>query len=369
MTPSTTLPYVPVSTDVANITIQSVMDDVNAYLAEYFAAQVREAAAIDEAFKHLWQATGDLFLHGGKRLRPYLAVISYIGCGGRAYEDILPVAVSHELLHASLLVHDDIIDRDYIRYGQDNVAGTFLKKYAQLTSNDAEAHHYAGAAALLAGDMLLSASHQWVAASSFSAAQKTKAGALLSKAIFDVCAGEFLDAESALLPPEKVDSLKIAEYKTASYSFVTPLSVGANMADASEEDVAALTRFGSSVGIAYQMVDDLLGMFGTEAVTGKSALSDLHEGKRTYLMQQCLMRIQGEEKAYVLDVLGNREASYVDLEKVRDILAASGAKAAVEALIASHKNDALAALAACNLTAQAAEQLTVLVEKALNREK
>lgn len=323
---------------------RAVKRDVNQLLQAYFDAQVARAAAVDPAYAALWEAMSELTMHGGKRLRPYLAVLAYQACGGSDYRRILRPAAAQELLHASLLMHDDIMDRDYMRYGRDNIAGVFRKKYASYISDAATVDHHAAGAALLAGDLMLAAAHQFTAESDFDQAKKRGAMQVLETGMFEVVGGQLLDTQAAILPVGQADSLKIARYKTASYSFMGPLGVGAVMAGASPKTVTGLQLFGRHAGIAYQLADDMLGLFSTEAETGKPAVSDLREGKRTYLLQQTMLLATPRDQKIIAAALGNPQATAGDLATVRDIVAACGAKTRAQDQIAACAQAAFAAL-------------------------
>jgi geranylgeranyl pyrophosphate synthase len=258
---------------------------------------------------------------GGKRLRPYLVLLGYAAAGGEAFSELIPAAAAQELLHQCLLIHDDIIDRDDIRHGVLNVTGRFKQIY-----HHADQAHYANSAAILAGDLLLSGVYQMVNESTHEASIKARIMQRIGEAMYSVGAGELLDTESAMMPIGDTDALKIARLKTASYSFVIPLLCGAEQANANSTTMAGLREFGENLGIAYQLKDDLLGVFGDEQQTGKSSSGDIREGKHTLLMQLAVQRATKAESQILQAVLGNPQAAPATIDHVRAIVLSSGAQ-------------------------------------------
>jgi geranylgeranyl pyrophosphate synthase len=341
--------------------LSAVKLDVNRILQAYFDTQVAAAAEIDPAYLALWETISGLTMHGGKRLRPFLTVLGYEACGGSEYDKILHLAAAQELLHSSLLIHDDIMDRDYVRYGRDNVAGVYQKNYRHHNQDAGTVDHYAAGAALLAGDLILSAAHQFVAAIAFDETRKTQIMEIFAASVFEVIGGQLLDTEAAILPFADADSLKIARYKTASYSFVGPLCIGAAAAGAPEKTLSELRLLGREVGIAYQLVDDMLGVFGREEDTGKPAVSDLREGKRTYVMQQTMRLSSPGDQKIILRALGNPKASPSDLTAVRHIVEMCGARTLIRNLVAGYRDKALASLDMLDIQESARSALKQLV--------
>jgi len=337
-------------------------------LRKYFDERIARAAEIDPAYAVLWQAMAKFTEGGGKRLRPYLTVLGYEAFDGADYGKILQLAAAQELLHLSLLIHDDLMDRDYERYGHDNIAGIFRKKYARAAASSEQADHNAQGTALLAGDLLLADAHQLVMQSGFSEAQKAKASDLLKTVMFEVVGGQLLDVQGGMQAFDKVDSIKVARYKTASYSFIGPLCVGATMAGATEKMLGLMELFAEQAGVAYQLQDDMLGLFGGSA-SGMRSLSDLREGKRTYLMQQAMQRATPSGRKILEQSLGNEAATEDDLEAVRTMVASCGAKAQAQEQIATYTKKALTYLSELKIRESEREALAGLIKSGLERDK
>jgi len=337
------------------ITVQQAREAVEQELEAFYARQLARARAIDSGYLRLWQIARDVAMAGGKRLRPYLLLLAYQGAGGQNMAGARSAAAAIELLHISLLVHDDIIDRDLQRHGQPNIAGRYHPVYAG--SGTADVGHYADGAALLAGDLGISGAYQLLMDSSFSGEERILAARLLADAIFDVAGGQLLDMEAGLQPPSVPDSLKIAQFKTSSYSFVAPLLMGASLAGADDTTVQALTAYGNALGVAFQLADDVLGLFGDEAVTGKSAKSDLAGGKPTFLMQQALARSGPAEREELAALLGSRTLTEAQAARARALVEQSGARQETERRIAAY---AQAAREAADKTALQPEAIAAL---------
>lgn len=172
----------------------------------------------------------------------------------------------------------------------------------------------------------------------------------LAQSTFEVAGGELLDTELSFAPYENGDALKVAKYKTASYSFVSPLMTGASLATISDDQKLILHAYASSLGIAYQLVDDLLGVFGSEEQTGKSTSSDILEGKRTYMIEVAMERLSDGDKAMFLTSFGNPQATAAEVETVKQLIEKSGAKQATEQKIHEYADEAARALSELGLT-------------------
>lgn len=316
----------------ANVTTLSLAEAkqrIDTVLHAYCDEQRRKAGRYDASYERLWRVIDEYLQGGGKRIRPYLVIMSYQAYGSEDIEAILPVAAAWELLHASLLVHDDIIDKDTLRHGKPNIAGVYQELYGEQLGD--QAVHYAASAALLAGDLLLSGAHQLLLQADISAEHTLAAGDLLSDALFGVGGGELLDVEAVFQQPDSVLPEKIARFKTAEYSFEFPLACGAVLAGASKAQVSLLREFGRELGIAFQFADDLLGVFGTSKTTGKPVDSDIREQKRTLLVQEALARLDAPQAARMQELYQyGHVMDQSEINEVRALLEESGARQVVE---------------------------------------
>lgn len=225
---------------------------------------------------------------GGKRFRPALVVAAFDAFGGDTEQvpGLWDVAAAFELLHSAFVIHDDLIDRDLERRGVPNVGGTFRSRARSQGVADADAERIGDAAAVLAGDILLYEATRLVAMAAVPRNHRGPLFALLDDAVLVSAVGELADVEQAIVPvePETAQLLGTAHDKTAVYSFCAPLSAGAVLAGADEQERAVLTSAGADLGLAFQLVDDLIGTFGSEAQAGRGAGADLRASKRTPLI-------------------------------------------------------------------------------------
>lgn len=348
--------------------LDSVKETTNRLLEDFYNDNLTRANNLHPLYGRLWSAMLQNHRAGGKRLRPYVMTLTYSGLGGRDYKTVAPAAVALELLHTCLLAHDDIIDQDYVRHGKPNIAGQYQQIYKPAKLDRVQNSHYANSAALLAGDLLLMGAYRLIDTSQLNGTQKTHALELLSEALFIVAGGELLDTEAAFLPFERADSLGIANLKTAHYSFVTPFKMGAALAGADAKTTDLLTQVGELMGVAYQMTDDLLGIFGDEAVTGKSTTSDLAGSKHTHLIELGMKLADTEGRKLISTTLGDPIAAQNNGEAIRTLLVSCGAKTAVEELIETSYAQAKTLLGQSDLDTQAQKSLTELLARLVRRE-
>ncbi|HMO10514.1 MAG TPA: polyprenyl synthetase family protein, partial [Actinotalea sp.] len=222
-------------------------------------------------------------VNGGKRFRSGLVLGTHAALGGTRTGAAVDVAAAFELLHTAFLVHDDLIDGDTVRRGQANLAETMRRDAVGSGLPDAGADRWSLAAAVLAGDLALAHAHRLVAGANVPADLRLALVDLMDETLVVSAGGELEDTAAglALDAPTVDQAVRIAESKTAMYSFRAPLRAGALLAGAPRALVAELDDQGRLLGRAFQLVDDLLGVFAPEAETGKSNVSDLREGKQT----------------------------------------------------------------------------------------
>lgn len=238
----------------------------------------------DPWYPALWHALGEA-ARGGGRVRPRLLLTAYRAFGGTEDAVAHHVAEAVELLHTALVVHDDVIDHDSVRRGRPNVSGTFASLARAAGADDAAAGQLGATAGILAGDLALVGAVAMIARTPAPAHVVARLLDLTEDAIRVTAAGELEDVRFGLGigTPSLTQVLVTEERKTAAYSFALPLQAAAVLADTASATAAldALGRIGRLVGTAFQLADDLDGTFGDPTRTGKSAISDLREGKVT----------------------------------------------------------------------------------------
>ncbi len=259
-----------------------LVDDV---LTSFFARSKSRAKAMHPDYLAMWEHL-EACTVGGKRFRPRLVMTVYSLLGGSDMATAATVAASFELLHTALIVHDDVVDRDFARRGVPNVSGAYRNLAATGGASPSRAEHTGLSVGVIAGDLALSNAYRLLGEVDADPATRQQLADLLDEAIFASAGGELLDVLAPLDPaPQPVaEVLDMARLKTAVYSFEAPLLAGAVLAGAEAGLLGALGEFGRCIGTAYQVADDLMGVFGDERRTGKVGWSDLREGKRTALI-------------------------------------------------------------------------------------
>ncbi|WP_105032932.1 polyprenyl synthetase family protein [Arthrobacter ruber] len=300
------------------------LEQVEGALARFFEESKVRAAKVGPGYHTLWE-TLERCTAGGKRFRPRLVMSAYQMLGGQDLDNAAELGAAFELLHTALIVHDDVIDRDFVRRGIPNVSGHYRGVAAAAGMTPDGAHHVGLSAGVIAGDLALSNAYRLLERVEAGAATRRRLGQILDEAVFASAAGEFLDIETSLAPtmPPLEEIVQMARLKTSVYSFEGPLQAGAVLAGAEEQVIVRLGEFGRDAGIAYQIADDLLGVFGNETRTGKTNWGDLREGKRTALMSYVAARPEWDS---ISSLVGSPGMSAADADFVRRILVDSGAK-------------------------------------------
>ena len=340
---------------------------VETELHRYFAAARLRASDYGDHYVALWDAL-DQASRGGKRVRPALVLAAYDGFGGTDRTLSTPVAVSFELLHTAFLLHDDVIDRDLSRRGMANIAGRFTERAIAHGAAPGQAEAWAATAAILAGDLALSEAHRALALLPVPAELRGRLLDLLDRAVFVSAAGELADVTNTVSRnPLTIDQvIATLEHKTAIYSFEAPLQAGAVLAGAPEEAIDALGRFGRLIGVAFQLTDDLLGVFGDPASTGKSVLADLREGKQTALIAHAGAT---DRWPLIAPFLGKSDLTETEAELVRGHLRDCGAPDTADALAREYAGRAVQALQGPLMPDDLRATLTQLALSAVTRQK
>ena len=304
---------------------------------------------------------------GGKRFRAafcwwgHLAVAEPTDRAG-----LLRACASLELLHASALVHDDVMDASDVRRGRPATHRAFEALHRERGWSASPAQ-YGAAAAILLGDLLLSWSDELLRTSGLPAPRVLEALGYFDLTRSEVVTGQFLDVSAQARGTSDVDTaMNVVRYKSAKYSIERPLHIGAALAGAGARTMAELSRFGLPLGEAFQLRDDLLGVFGNPEVTGKPAGDDLSEGKRTVLIALALDGLDPAERAR-LDASLGRPLTEEQVTELRALIDASGAREQVEDVITALTERALAALDAADIRDEARGVLRDLAAAATQR--
>jgi geranylgeranyl diphosphate synthase type II len=340
---------------------------VDVVLERFFSLSKNRASAFGDRYVHLWE-TLEANTTGGKRFRPRMVFAAYQALGGEDFEAAAYVGAAFELLHTALIVHDDVIDHDFVRRGVANISGVYRDLAIEKGNTDAVAEHSGISAAVIAGDLAIFNAYRLIDKSGVADNVRARLLEVMDEALFASAAGELIDVDFSIDPamPRVDDILTMERLKTAVYSFECPLQAGAILAGASEEIVATLGEFGREIGIAYQLVDDLLGVFGDSVETGKTTLGDLREGKRTVMISYATSTREWDD---IAPLIGKSDLSEVEAELVRGVLVSSGAKGFAEGLARYYGNRALARLAEPHIPAALRVELHPVADSVLGRVK
>jgi geranylgeranyl diphosphate synthase type II len=346
---------------------QERQTQVDAVLGRFFSLAKKRAEPLGAEYLQLWDEL-EANTVGGKRFRPRMVFAAYDALGGTDTEAAACIGAAFELLHTALIVHDDVIDRDFTRRGAPNLAGTYRDRALAAGAPDAVAEHRGISAAVIAGDLALFNAYRLIDRSGVGDVVRGRLVEVMDDALFASAAGELIDVDFSWLPdvPRVDDILTMERLKTAVYSFECPLQAGAILAGASEETVATLGDFGRDIGIAYQLVDDLLGVFGAEADTGKTTVGDLREGKRTVLIAYATSSPGWDELA---PLLGKPDLTDDEADTLRAHLTSCGAKSFAEGLARYYANRALARLVEPHIPVALRTELHPVADAVLGRVK
>jgi geranylgeranyl diphosphate synthase type I len=298
-----------------------------------------------------FDALNDLVTAGGKAVRPAFCYWAFVGAGGDPDDErVVDLCAAVELLHACALVHDDVIDGSSTRRGHPSVHQRFVDEHAASGARG-EARRYGEGAAILVGDFA------FVYADELFASAPAEAQPLYDAMRVELCVGQFLDlVGSATDRTDAARADRIQEYKTGKYTVERPLHLGAALAGRLAELERPLSGYGVPLGRAFQLRDDLLGVFGDPAATGKPVGDDLREGKLTPLLAAAAAAAD-ERQAAVLSRVGAADLDDREVGTMRDVLVATGAVGEVERRITELVTSALTALDAAPLVPAARDAL------------
>ncbi len=310
--------------------------------------------------------------NGGKRIRALLCYWGWRAAGGSADASAPVVAgTALEFFQAAALIHDDIIDRSDTRRGRPSVHREFSARHAEAGWH-LDADRFGVSAAILAGDLCLAFSEELFTASC-SGAPGASARTIFNRMRTEVMAGQYLDLLEEAVGPDQTPAvaedraLNILRFKSAKYSTERPLMLGGALAGADATLLGGYSAFALPLGEAFQLRDDVLGVFGDPRVTGKPAGDDLREGKRTFLVARALSVSDTGTRSAINTMLGDPTLDDDCIATLRELVTGSGALAHTEELIAQKSTEAFEALAGLGIDPASRLALHLLAEAAVTR--
>lgn len=288
-----------------------------------FVEKIDKLYSLSKISPLLFKNIKDFVLRDGKRVRPILFVIGYLGFAKKIAANLYTSALAIELLHDFLLVHDDIIDKSETRRGKPSMhamLNNFCAKQKNIKFNGQDL-------ALIVGDVMYAMSiHAFLAINEKMERKENALRSFINAAML-TGSGEFIELISGIKDISKItrdDILKIYDYKTAYYTFSSPLSTGAILAGANKSQADKLFKYGVYLGRAFQINDDMLSIFGDERKMGKSGLTDLQESKKTLVLWYAYHNSSPKNMLLIKNILGKKNVTRSDLMKIREAVSQAG---------------------------------------------
>jgi geranylgeranyl diphosphate synthase type I len=343
---------------------------VQASLDHFFDTQRDLLALIGNRLDVVWREAAH-FAVGGKRMRPAFCYWGYVAAaGGEAPPAVVDVAASMDLLHLSALIHDDLIDGSDTRRGGP-AAHRFFEDHHRRQHWLGDSARWGASAAILLGDLLFAWSTTMVEQAAMPGERGRRARPYLDAMRSEVLAGQFLELINQTKPAKREDYLRearlVMDYKSAKYTVARPVQIGAALGGAGDDVQHGLGRFGDHVGRAFQMRDDLLGVFGDPVITGKPTGDDLREGKKTVLIGYALRLASVPAAEQLTALLGNPDLTQAEVDTARQILTECGAVGATERAIETEAASGMKHLHRLHLSAEGTYALMNLVHSAVER--
>jgi geranylgeranyl diphosphate synthase type I len=313
----------------------------------------------------------DLLSRGGKRIRGALTMTSYYMLGGKNDKVALEAAKAIEMLHAYILMVDDIQDRSEVRRGGPT-AHIILKNYHESRHLKDDSQHFGESIAL---NGFLFGAHSAInilADLDCDTDKRLRAIKNVNQHFIATAHGQSMDIFNEVLETDKESDVdKVLLWKTAFYTFMNPLQLGAILAGGSDDDLKRLEEYSLSAGRVFQITDDILGIYSDEETSGKSPLDDIKEGKRTLLTVKAIEFAPKADSYFLEQMLGNKQLTTAEFERCKDIIESSGALEYAKKQAKDSVVDSLAALEKdkCEWGTEQVEFLSQLVQFLINRDK
>jgi geranylgeranyl diphosphate synthase type I len=324
---------------------------VDAALDDFFVKKITGKSGIEkEAISKLREFT----MRGGKRIRPLFMILGY-WLNSDSDDEIVKASISLELMQSYLLIHDDIIDQSEVRRG----GPTFHRMFGyEERINEG--------VSIVCADLSDAYSHEALLATSFASDRLNSAMRLMSEIVEFTGIGQLMDITLSLGNKMTLDDVTaIHKYKTAQYTVNGPMKMGALLSGYKSPE--KIDGYGLPLGIAFQIQDDILGMFGNEKELGKSVVSDFEEGKKTHLILYTYELAKKSEIEFIKERLGKKGISNADFEKVKGIIEGCGALEKTRELSRKYYESAVSSINGLTSSAQLREQLKAMADLMVRR--
>ncbi len=351
----------------------AVRDAVDGALREFFASRRPLVEQVGPEFTRTAELLERFVLGGGKRLRPLFAWTGWLAAGGaqqgEAASAMIRVAAALELVQACALIHDDFIDSSATRRGNPTVHVAVAREHRDRGWSGDSGHFGAGVAVLL-GDLALAWADDLVRESGLTPAAQSRIAPVWAAMRTEVLGGQLLDVITESRGDETSETaMRVNRFKTAAYTVERPLQLGASAAGGGARLLDAFGDLGTDLGIAFQLRDDLLGVYGDPSVTGKPSGDDLREGKRTVLLALALARADAADpdSAALLRSRIGTDLTHAQVAGLREVITGLGAVDELERIIDDLTARARGALARSGAAGDAVELLESMITAATDR--
>lgn len=297
---------------------------IEEYIREFISVKKGGLSAVNIWGKDLMERFSG-FITQGKLIRGGLVILSHMMFKKDIPREVIKTAAAIEFIHSSLLIHDDIMDRDHVRRGEK----TIFSQYEELGKNEGhpDPGHFGVSFGICAGDIGFFIAFEIISELQLKPETKERVCALWSKELFNVGLAQMQDIylSNCRADTGEDEILNLYRYKTARYTFSLPLMTGALLAGQDEKMILSLEKIGEHMGIIFQIKDDELGLFGTEKEIGKPVGTDIEEGKKTLFSHYLLKMTSEEDKKIVENVLNRKRCNPEVIQTLRRIAEKSGA--------------------------------------------
>jgi geranylgeranyl diphosphate synthase type I len=347
------------------LAVDALRGDIDKALQAFLTRERQLLVSIDEELLPVADSLSRYLINGGKRFRPLFAAAGLIGSGGALDQASINAIATLELVHACALIHDDVMDGSDTRRGAPAIHREFESKHRDRKLSGSS-ENFGVASAILLGDLALVWANKLLTESGISNQAYKRTSPLFDLMKVELMAGQYLDVLEQTMKSERVErALKVATYKSGKYSVERPIHFGSLLG--SGANLESYTEFGIPLGQAFQLRDDLLGVFGDSVETGKPSGDDLREGKRTALVALAVENISDLDRFNAL--FGKPDISSAEITEVQKMIEMSGAPAKIETMIADLTTKALAALDDDAITTEGKNILRFLAQLATARKK
>lgn len=339
-----------------------LIEKINKELKIFFDKKIADLK--DDFFIDITKSLAEYTLRGGKRIRPIFMLYGYKAITGKINHDVIKLSIFLELIQSSLLIHDDIMDQDILRRGGITIHEKYAKYFKKKNS------HFGESIAIVIGDIAMNFAFEIIANSIFSAEIKNKLVYLVSKYVSQVDYGQSVDIKLAHEKKyDEKDIYNVHYYKTMIYTTMMPLIIGSTLGKADKNQEKTISQYAKNTGIAFQIQDDIMGIFGDEKKLGKPIGSDLSENKKTLLTLKALEKANIKQKKVLNNLLGKDNITKQEIEEFQKIVTETGSLKYSKDLAHKYIETAIKTISQANINKKTKKELVDIATYIINRDK